>query len=169
MSHASHLFSLSAILKENECLDDFPIIRRFAQYYSNWREAWGTQALTSIICGGVPDGDAWNPITWTLAVEINSAALKILACDQYQYLVAMFQNRRHPLYTRLYWALSAHEAHRLSMAYNDFDKACCKVRALIYDGMLVEKADLDLMSEDGLAIKKKIYLVGKKISLCAFA
>ena len=111
---ASHLFSLSAILKENDCLDGFPMIRRFAQYCSNWREVWGNQALTSIIYGGVPDGDAWNPVTWTLAVELKSAALKILACDQYQYLVAMFQNSRHPLYTRLYYALSAHDAHRRS-------------------------------------------------------
>jgi hypothetical protein len=57
-------------------------------------------------------GDAWNPITWTLASQIKKAGQKLLALDQYRYLRGRFADRRNPFFSRLYYALSADEDER---------------------------------------------------------
>ena len=154
---ASHLFSLASILESLHILHEFPMVQRFRTYCNEWRALWGKHALTMLMYGGVPDGDAWNPITWTLAYQIRAAGLKILACDQYVYLGAHFQDRQNPFYTRLYYALSAHEAHRLNLAHKDFEDQGCKVRALIYDGLLGEAPSEELLLKHGFVEKPMPY------------
>eukprot|EP00973_Karenia_brevis_P044868 6214231-Karenia_brevis.AAC.1 len=104
--------------------------------------------------GGVPVGNAWNPITWTLCMEIRRAAAMLLTMPQYQYLASMFGERRNPLYTRLYYALSAVEAEDMVLARSDFEAQGFAVRGVIYDGLLAEGATEGLLHKHGLVEKR---------------
>jgi hypothetical protein len=82
----SHIKILVRLLRSNGLLDKFNVLPRYEAHYPSWRELWGKGALTMIGYGGIPDGEAWNPITWTLYVEIRNAAVMLLALPQYAYL-----------------------------------------------------------------------------------
>ena len=50
----------------------------------------------------------------------------------------MFRARANPLYSRLYYVLSARESERIIAAKSEFEAAHAQVRAEIYDSVLVE-------------------------------
>ena len=150
---ASHLHSLVRILQAMGILEEFPLIHMYARNYQAWRELWGKMNLTAIMYGFIPSGNAWNPVTWTLASQIHEAGLRILMSDHYSYLNSQFADRKNPFATRLYYALSADEAERLMAAKADFEGNGRHVRGLIYDGLIVESYSQDLLSKHGLLEK----------------
>ena len=131
----------------------FKMLERYANHYKAWRAKWGKDQLTAICYGGVPGGDAWNPVTWTLFSEVRMAATRRLALPQYGYLSAMFHERKNPMYTRLYYAVTPREAEIMVKAREDFDKHGFTVRGVIYDGLLAEGVTEALLETHGLVEK----------------
>ena len=82
----SHVASLAMSLESLGVLEKYPMVKRYWQFYSDWRAVWGKKALTAILYGGVPDGDGWNPVTWTLASQVRAAGAHLLSQDHYAYL-----------------------------------------------------------------------------------
>ena len=149
----SHFTSLVAILDTLGVLVHYKMIQRYSKYYREWRVMFSKMSLNRILYGGVPDGNDWNPVTWTLASEIRTAGAYILDNDAYAYLNDMFGDRKNPFYSRLYYALSSHEDTRLGRAHAAFEASGFKVRSLIYDGFLTEGMNGALLQEHGLLCK----------------
>ena len=129
MSHLTILLKLA----EHHCTaEEICMIQRFVNNRVAWRERWGKGPLTALTYGGIPHGDAWNPITWTLFVQIRRATVKLLSLPENTYLRGMFGDRRAPMYIRLYYLLSAEEDLNVVQARGSV------VRGLIYDSLLLE-------------------------------
>ena len=79
-----------------------------------------------------------EPITWTLFVQIRRATVKLLSLPENAYLRGMFGDRRAPMYTRLYYLLSAEEAREMVEDLNVVQARGSVVRGLIYDSLLLE-------------------------------
>ena len=150
----SHWKSLARLLHENNAAHDYPMILTYCENYKAWRALWQKHALTALGYGGIPDGDTWNPVTWTLYVQLRSAAARLLELPQYQYLQGHFAERPHPLMTRLYYALCADETHRVLAAKADFELGGFAVRGLIYDSILSEGTSDVLLQKHGLVVKE---------------
>jgi hypothetical protein len=134
----SHVTSLRRTLERMGLQGAFPMIERFAEHFEDWRAFWGKKSLIKILYGGIPSDEAWNPVTWTLAAEIQDATDKILAHSDYQYLQGRFNDRPRPKVTKLYYALAADEDARLMAAVETCKEAGCVVRSLLFDGVLVQ-------------------------------
>ena len=117
----SHWKSLDRLLHENNAAHDYPMILTYCENYNAWRALGQKHVLTALGYGAIPNGDTWNPVTWTLYVQLRSAAARLLELPQYQYLQGHFAERPHPLMTRLYYALCADETHRVLAAKADFE------------------------------------------------
>ena len=139
----SHMRIFARLLERHGLLSQYPMIARYATHYRRWREEWSKQELTSIGYGGMPRGDAWNPVTWTLFVQVWQAAQRLLVSEDYSYLANMFGDRPRPLYSRLYYAICAEEAKDLLLAREDFESHGYVVRSLIYDNLLIEGYDVE--------------------------
>lgn len=139
----SHMRIFARLLERHGLLSQYPMIARYATHYRRWREEWSKQELTSIGYGGMPRGDAWNPVTWTLFVQVWQAAQRLLVSENYSYLANMFGDRPRPLYSRLYYAICAEEAKDLLLAREDFESHGYVVRSLIYDSLLIEGYDVE--------------------------
>ena len=149
----SHTKILVRLLQENSLCGEFKMLILYATHYTRWRELWGKRPLTRIGYGGAADGEAWNPITWTLSAEIRRAAVALLALPQYSYLTHMCCQRRNPLFTCLYYALTPVEAEDLLKARLDFDLHGFIVRGLLYDSILAEGSEEELVRAHGLVEK----------------
>ena len=149
----SHWKSLYRIFAENGLLDKYPMIKRFVENYAPWRARWGKTALTAVGYGGVPEGEAWNPPTWTLYSQLRNAAVRVLALPQYQYLQGFFSDRPNPIFSRLYYAVCADEVKRLKAAMDDYNENSIPVRAMIYDSLLTEGVSEELNEKHGLVVK----------------
>ena len=149
----SHWKSLARLLHESNAAHDYPMILTYCENYKAWRALCQKHALTALGYGGIPDGDTWNPVTWTLDVQLRPAAARLLELPQYQYLQGHFAERPHPLMARLYYALCADETHRVLAAKADFELGGFAVRGLIYDSILSEGTSDVLLQKHGLVVK----------------
>ena len=150
----SHWKSFARLLHENGLLEKYNMIKKYAEHYQAWRAQWGKQTLTGLGYGGIPDGEAWNPPTWTLYCELRCAAAELLALPQYHYLAKLFTDRPQPLFSRLYYALSADEVKRLTSAADDYNTHGFRVRGMIYDSILTEGTSVQLQEKHGFVVKE---------------
>ena len=90
----SHVKILVRLLRENQLLNGFKLLVLYEKHFTSWRNLWGKAPLTVNGYGGIPQGDAWNPVTWTLYQEIRRAAVALLALPQYAYLSSLFSDRK---------------------------------------------------------------------------
>ena len=58
-------------------VEDAQMVMRFVDHYKEWRARWGKSALNNLLFGCIPQGDAWNPITWTLFRQAKDATVKL--------------------------------------------------------------------------------------------
>lgn len=132
--------SLYRILRELGWLQTFKMFIRYVKFYAVWRQRWGKHALSIILFDGIPEGEAWNPVTWTLASEFRKARSIVLSLDRFSYLQSMFTDRQHPERTRFFYALTADEDARLECVCNSLYQlggtAC--IRGLLYDGLVFD-------------------------------
>eukprot|EP00974_Lingulodinium_polyedra_P095261 9230282-Lingulodinium_polyedra.AAC.1 len=71
-------------------------------------------------------------------MEIRRVAVKLLGLPKNAYLRGLFGERRNPLYTRLYYVLSAEEAREMEGAVAIVEDRGARVRGMIYDSLLLE-------------------------------
>ena len=134
----SHLTILLKLAEHHCTAEEICMIQRFVSNRAAWRERWGKGPLTALTYGGIPHGDAWNPITWTLFVQIRRATVKLLSLPENAYLRGMFGDRCALMYTRFYYLLSVEEAREMVEDLNVVQARGSVVRGLIYDSLLLE-------------------------------
>ena len=148
----SHTSSLNELLRNNGLLETAPLLVRYCDNYSSWRQQWGKAPLTSLGYGDIPPGPAWNPITWAFQSEVRVATIKLLDLPQNAYLQDRFAERKHPVRTRLYYAKAAHEFRHMMDALNRWS-AHFPVRGLIYNSILPEGTMKELEERHALVEK----------------
>jgi hypothetical protein len=80
----------------------------------------------------------WNPIVWTLSAQVKLAGARLLSLSQYGYLNNMFEDRRQPFFSRLYYLLCSDEVTRVISAKDDWESNEYPVYGVIYDSLLAD-------------------------------
>ena len=88
--------------------------------------------------GGIPHGDAWNPIARTLFVQIRRATVKLLSFFESAYWRGMFGDRHAHVYTWLYCLLTAEAACEMVEYLNVVQARGSVVLVMIYDSLVHE-------------------------------
>ena len=80
------------------------------------------------------------PVLWALASEMHMATRVILATPEFMHLNTMFQERRHPVASRVFYALASIEdrflQHLEESLLNEFGEDC-DVLVYMFDGAVV--------------------------------
>jgi hypothetical protein len=148
-----HAALLLAYFKANNQASNYPLLDKFVQNTSMWRQAVSLycqtdlnnskKALQAIIYLGRPCAEL--PFLIGLSREVHQATTDFLATEDFKHLAARFADRPNPQATRLHYMLAAMEDSLLNVLSQSVS-ACSdtNVGVYLFDGAIVEKGQSSL-------------------------
>ena len=120
------------------------MFRNFVADYGGITRKQAKKTIIKILHFGLPDSEL--PLLWALAAEFRMAAQVVLDKPKFAYLAGKFGDRRSPLTSGLYYALSSVEdaitrelAESLEREFTEH----ARVIVLMFDGLVVQMQGVD--------------------------
>ena len=122
--------------------------------------------LNKIMYFGRPDYNL--PFLWALVHDFRMAAQVVLSSDEFAYLRDMFNDRRNPQATRLFYAISKYErAHvdRMSRAVEEHSNERLRTTVYMFDGFIAMPTESQPLSEMPEEAQRSMETYGRQFDI----